>query len=632
MDADRFKAMVARLERESAAAPGAYRFKVALLALLGFGVMAVLVGAAGLGILLLVGAALALAFSGGGALILLLKLGKLLIFLAIPLWYLVKASVQAMFIRLPAPQGEEITQAQAPALFAAIADMRQRMNGPKVHHVLVVDEVNAAIVQRPAFGLVGWPRNYLLLGLPLLEGMPPQEALAVVAHEYGHLAGSHGRFGAYIYRLRHTWGTVQAYADHLQGWLGRALQPLVRWYAPYFNAYTFVLARANEYEADAASAELVGPAAMAQALKRTNLVGPAYDAFIDRTFDRLREEAAPPADLGQRWARQATLPPPEGDAQRWLEQALDREGRLDDTHPVLRARLSALPGAGGGAQVLPPPLSGPSAAGAWLGALLPTLRERFQRAWAERVAEPWARRHEELQQQRQRLALLRAQPEHSVDEAFELLRLQGQLEPEADQRTAWADFNGAHPEHALGLYFQALALFKHEDAEGIALLERAITLDADLSKPACEQAHTFLLARKDKAAAQAWAERWQQRDAFETQRQEELQTLNIKHPLQPHALAEAELQQVRDLLAGVKLEYVAALYLARRVLPSDPTLPTYVVGVTLTWWGRRRGKQQAVVDQLAALQWPLHLVVCTLEGQFAKLKKPMQKLAGARLV
>ena len=86
------------------------------------------------------------------------------------------------------------------------------MRGPRFHQVLVVDDVNAAISQRPAFGLIGWPRNYLLLGRPLLECVPPAEALAIVAHEYGHLAGAHGHFSAFIYRLRHTWGTVLDFA------------------------------------------------------------------------------------------------------------------------------------------------------------------------------------------------------------------------------------------------------------------------------------------------------------------------------------------------------------------------------------------------------------------------------------
>jgi len=38
------------------------------------------------------------------------------------------------------------------------------------------------------------------------------------------------------------------------------------WYAPYFGAYSFVLARAREYEADRCSVEVVGKANAARAL------------------------------------------------------------------------------------------------------------------------------------------------------------------------------------------------------------------------------------------------------------------------------------------------------------------------------------------------------------------------------
>ena len=630
MDAVQFRAMVERLEVESVAAPAAYRMKVAALALLGFLILALLLGSVGLGLLLLGGLAAAVAFSGGSALILLFKLGKLLILLVVPFWYLLKFSVLALFVRLPKPEGLEVTRAQAPALFAAVDGMRRRMKGPRVHHVLVVDEVNAAIVQRPALGLVGWPRNHLLLGLPLLEGMPPEEALAVVAHEYGHLAGSHGRFGAYIYRLRNTWSTIQNCAEHLQGWLGRALLPLVRWFAPYFNAYTFVLARANEYQADAASVELVGADAAARALKRVNLVAPQYEAFMGLTFERIREDAAPPDDLGQRWAQQATLPPNPEDAQRWLAEALDRERQVSDTHPVLRARLQALPGLSEDLQVAPPPLQGDTAAQAWLGALLPDLRERLQAAWANRVAGPWTERHQDVQRKLQRLQALRGQAERDDAETFELLRLQTELEPAVDMREAWAGFNAAHPDHAAGLFFEGAERLFHGDETGLPLLESALAKDADYLKPAAERAHAFLAKRKDEAGAERWAERWRLRDAFETQRQIELKTADVQHTLHAPDLDEATLQQLRTMVAGAT-EHVAALYLARRELPSDPSAKTYLLGIELTWWGRRRGKAQAVVDRMVALAWPMHLFVCTLEGQYADFKGPLTKLPGTRL-
>ena len=632
MDVDRFKQLVARLERESAAAPRLYRAKVAALALLGFGILALLFGTVGLGLLVLAGVAAAVAYSGGAALLLLIKLGKVLVLLAIPLWFLVRFGVKALFVRLPSPQGCEIIRAEAPALFAALDDMRRRMKGPRFHHVLVVADVNAAVVQRPAFGLIGWPRNYLLLGLPLLEGMPPAEALAVVAHEYGHLAGSHGHFSAFIYRLRHTWSTVQDLTDQIQGWLARLVAPLVRWYAPYFNAYTFVLARADEYQADAAAAELVGTANAVHALKRVNLLAPRHQRFMEQAFERIHHDAMPPRDLLQRWAAQAGEPPLPAEARRWLDDALDREGHFADSHPTLRARLAALSPEASTLQEPPPPLAGESAAQAWLGALAEALRGEFQARWAEQVAEPWAERHAEAQTLRQRLDELRHQDERDAEQEIEMLRLGLRMEPDTDTRAALADFNTRHPDHALGLFLEGAARLERGEHEGLPLLERAIGLDPEATKPACERAHAFLSRRGEPQAAQAWAERWRRRDALETQRAQQLQTLGPEDALAPHGLDADTLAAIRAVLAAVVLDGVSEAYVARRVIPADPGAVQLVMGLRLSWWNRRLGGQREVVNRLTARGWPVPLVFVTLDGRFAALREKFQAVAGAKLV
>ena len=632
MEVDRFKELVARLEQESARSPGRYRAKVAALTLLGFGILALLLGAVGFGLLALAGIVVAIAFTGGAALLLLLKFGKVLLLLAIPLWYLCKSAIQALFVRLPAPQGREITPVEAPALFAALDDMRRRMKGPRFHHVLVVDEVNAAVVQRPAFGLVGWPRNYLLLGLPLLEAMPPAEALAVVAHEYGHLAGSHGHFSAFVYRLRHTWGTIQAYTDHIQGWLGKLVAPLVRWYGPYFNAYTFVLARNDEYLADAASAELVGVSNAAHALKRVNLITPRHHRFMQKTFERVDHDAAPPRDLLRRWADTAGETPAEPDARRWLADALDRVGNVTDTHPTLRARLAALAAAGAPEQDPPPPVPGASAAQAWFGARLEPLRTELESRWAEQVAQPWAEQHAAVQQQRQRLAELRGLPARDADQEIEALRLTLRLEPEVDLRDALAAFNAAHPGHPLGLFLEGTARLDKGESAGLALLDLAMTHDPEATKPACERAHAFLTERKETEAAEAYAERWRRRDELETQRQRQLENVSGSDTLEPHGLDAATVQAILARLDAAARKHVARVYLSRRVIPADPGIRQFVLGVELTWWGRQRGRQRDVVERLAAIEWPIAVMVLTLEGQYAGLKKRFAKLGDARLV
>lgn len=631
MEVEKFQRLVARLDKESATAPRVYRAKVAALALLGFGILALLLGAVGLGLLLLLGVAVAIALSGGTALLLLLKFGKLLILLAWPLWLLMKSAVRALFIRLPAPGGREVRHHEAPALFAELDRMRERLRGPRVHHVRIVDSVNAAVVQRPAFGLIGWPRNHLLLGLPLLEALPPDEALAVVAHEYGHLAGAHGRFSAFIYRLRLTWGVVQAYAEHIQGWLGRLVAPLVRWYAPYFNAYTFVLARADEYAADACAADLVGATQVTRALKRVNLVAPSHDRFMRLTFDRIDDDPKPPEDIAQRWAVQAGRLPVDADMRRWLADALDRQGLVTDTHPTLRARLAALHAGDAADDDLPPAVSEASAASRWLGELLPRIRAEFASEWVERVATPWSDRHAQVRQMRERLLALRAMSTLDVDQQIELLRLALRLEAESDHRDALASFNTRHPDHPMGLFLEGVARLDRGERAGLALLDRAMALDPQAIKPACERAQAFLLEHQGEPAAQPYAERWRQRDQWETLRAHQLDNIDGSSTLVDAGFDAEQREALRQRLGQPALRHVAHVYVARRVIDADPTAVQCLLGVELSWWGRRRARQQAVVKRLAQLDWPLPLVVINLDGRYARLRRKFRQLPNAQL-
>jgi len=630
MTPERSRDLVARLEASSAAAPARYRGTVLALTLTGLALIALVLCCLGGGLLVLVGLAAWLALHGSAALILLLKLGKLLVVLAIALWMLLKTTTRALFVRLPAPRGRELTRAEAPALFAALDRMRQQMKGPAFHQVLLVDDVNAAVVQRPAFGLVGWPRNYLLLGLPLLEGMSEAEALAVVAHEYGHLAGSHGHFAAFVYRLRLAWGTLHAVLEHQSSRVGRWIAAPLLHFVPYYNAYTFVLARADEYAADAASAALVGRDAACAALKRSRILGAQHERFIGRVFDGIAQEATPPSDITTRWAASLGEPLADADARLWLDSALDRVGLVADTHPTLRQRLSALD-AGQSLDAAPAPLAGGSAAEAWLGHGLPALREALARDWVERVGEAWSERNQELAQQRQRLQELHAQTERSEAETYERWRLWLRLAPDTGLVEDVAAFNAGHPDAAPTLFFEGAARLAVGDASGIALLERAIALDVELTQPACSHAHPFLVERGD-SAAEAWAQRWQHRATLEAAREAELARLTADAVLAAHGLDAGQIDALRQRLQAEKLAHVSRIHLARRVVRADPTVKAWVVGVEITWWGRQRSKTPELVQQLAAIEWPVPVVVAPLVAQFKPLTKKFRALPDARLL
>src|SRR5207247_1798444 len=156
------------------------------------------------------------------------------------------------------PAGGRVRRSDAAALFALIDRLARELHTPRLHRVLLTEDCNAALAQIPRLGPLGWYRNYLLLGLPELQARSPEELQPLLAHELGHLSRQHGRLGAWIYRIRATWMRLAMMVEVQSQW-GRPLFDwfLERWW-PYFNAYSFVLAREREYEADRFAASIAG--------------------------------------------------------------------------------------------------------------------------------------------------------------------------------------------------------------------------------------------------------------------------------------------------------------------------------------------------------------------------------------
>jgi Zn-dependent protease with chaperone function len=171
-----FHALVEYCEKLALESPATYRWKVGGLAALGIGfVMALAVGSLGLGL-------------GLAVLILWAKAGVLLKLAILPMAFAYYLG-RALWVTFPEPTGKTVTSQTSPKLFAEIEAVRKQLGAQRVHRILIEPEkFNAAIVQIPRLGPLGWTKNYLILGLPLLESMTRDEFRAVLAHEFGHLS------------------------------------------------------------------------------------------------------------------------------------------------------------------------------------------------------------------------------------------------------------------------------------------------------------------------------------------------------------------------------------------------------------------------------------------------------------
>lgn len=622
MEIASFRGLIERLERQAARGPAAYRARVAALATLGYAYILLM-----LGVLTALTVLIAVALRGAA-----LKL-------VIPLVVVIGAVLEALWVRVPPPEGLRLTPQAVPSLFAMVRDVRGRVGAPRVHRILAQPELNAAIVQVPRLGVLGWQRNYLIVGLPLLQAVSPEEWRAILAHEMGHLSGSHGRFGAWIYRLRGTWGRLLERLERHESVVGKFLfGEFLRWYAPYFNAYTFVLARAHEYEADAAAAAVAGGETARRALMRVEVAGHQLHGFWEGLRAAASQVPEPPPDSQRRLRGALRLMPPTDDAAAWVAHAWHRPTDYSDTHPSLADRLRALGWRGDDAAGPPPPdpFAGPSAAEEYLGEAEKAIEDEFSRAWAGAVREPWQQEHAECTAARQRLAELDAAAAAGAapETEWERILLYRRL-GEGERAAAMAERLLARaPDHLGARFYVGALLLARGDPQGVEHVEQVMRRDPDAILEGCSALFNFHWSRGDVAAAERYRDLAEQRQEVLEQAERERSAITPQAQLQPHEFGSDAIAALREQLT--RFPEVSEAYLARRGVQYAPETPCYVLGIVphRRRWQRRDVKQETALRERIAqgVDFPIPLYVFLCTGDLHELRYKLGEVAGARVV
>ncbi len=627
MTHEQFDALVRNVEAYARTHRRAYRARVAALALVGYAYvwLILLICLAALVLLVVVAVStetLNFAF---------VKLGLLLL-------VLVYAIARALWVRFRAPVGIPLAPSNAPTIFALVDELCRELQTPRFHDILLTDDFNAAVSQQPRLGPFGWYRNYLLLGLPLMQALSAEEFRAVLAHELGHLSREHGRFGAWIYRVRVAWMRLVQQLNAQRHWGSRLFDWFLKRWAPYFNAYSFVMAREQEYEADRFAARVAGKEEVGRALVAMEVQGARLArGYWPVLFRQAALQPDPPGGVFQSLRDTVRAPYPIDDGKRWLGAALNRRTGNDDTHPSLADRLKAL-------GVAPPArdadLRGPSgvtAADRYLGAALPQLLERVEVLWREAVKPGWRAKHHADAQGRARLAELAAKAAagpltlaEAAQRADLVLRLEGNAAAIEPMRAVLA----LEPDHAAANFALGEILLDTLDESGVQHIERAVTRDPSARAQGYQRIWAFYEAagRTDEAAAYK-RRAWEQGDLLDRAAPER-QGVNGGDTFLPHQLSEEELVPIRAALAAAA--EVGEAYIVRKAVKHMPEVPLHILGVKmrLPWYRyRSESKERRLISRLAKeLPVPGQWLVLALNDHTTKIRRKMRKVAGAQLV
>ncbi len=636
MTREEFDAHVRQVEQQFAHHPQALRVRLIWLAALGYAGMLAWFGTVILVAALFLVPGLGKPLEDGW---LLLLIGGLI--LAFGGW----AVARVLWVRLTPPEGRVVTRAEAPALHGMLDDLRHRLRAAGFHRVIVTSACNAAVNEVPRLGVLGWPRHYLQLGLPLLESLSAAELRAVLAHEFAHLSARDGRISGWLYRLRRSWDQIfeKLHQPYVQGAV--SLRPLlvkfIDWFWPRFNAHAFVLSRVNEFQADAVAAWAAGPEPMAGALFRIDV----YDRLLSDRFwpdlwQRANREPAPPSGVFDQLRTTLHAGPSPEESTKWREQAFRIVTSNADTHPCLTSRLRAIERLPEGVSegVFPPwpPIVEPSAAETLLGAALGPIRVDVEATWRKDCGKAWTERHARaasLQHRLQSLSQAVPDPAADVDSLWDQARTVINLESDAAAEPLLRKILELRPDHVGANFCLGRHLLEVGYDAGQTHLERVIEQDEDMVAQACGLLHAHFRRTGRTDRVREIEARLDRHEAALAASQTERSNITAADTLIPHELSAAELEGVLALLAA-EPEIVAA-FLGQKQMRHFRKQRLFALCLEVQRpWHRLpdRDFERTMTKRLfGKVRLPGRVLVFAPSGSFAALARKLRTVPDARI-
>ncbi|MCS6293508.1 MAG: M48 family metalloprotease, partial [Nitrospira sp.] len=441
--------------------------------------------------------------------------------------------------------------------------------------------------------------------------MTPAQFRAVLAHEFGHLGHHHGRFSGWIYRTRTVWSRLLEELRARDHWGSVLFTKFLDWYAPFFNAYSFVLARAQEYEADRQAARLVGPHAIKDALASLQVIAHLMDELYWPALNRRTiTNPTPPASHLDELITVLQRATPHDSIQKWMHEAMQQTTDYADTHPALADRLAALDQLPEKPNAPEPPadfphLRGPheaTAANYYLDAHATATREALDRSWAESVADEWRQKHEEMAAARARCQALSdksATVGLSVDELWEYACQMEALESDRAALPLLQQLLIKAPTHAAANLAVGRLLLAQDDQSGLLYLEKALAADREAVIPACQLASGYLERQGNHKESMRYRVKAQRQRQQLLDAEAERSTIKPGDSFEPHGLAAAVIEGIAGQLASKP--DVQTAYLVRKKVQALTGIPCYALVIIphRAWYELdAEGSNQALLEKL----------------------------------
>lgn len=507
--------------------------------------------------------------------------------------------LKALFVTFPKTEGLELTDKEYPDLWRHVRDVSNKV-GIKVDRIFLNYEVNAAVIQRPRLGLFGFYENHLLLGVPLMMMLSPDEFRSVISHEFGHLAGEHSRKSEWIYKMSRRWALILEALQKAESPLLLLNWKFYAWFCPYFEALTSIIARQHEREADKLAIEISGAENHARSFLQLILRSDRCSSYeIQNLLREYPYEGPAPDDFYKRLQARLTAPLTDKlSAIDTLEADLLTKPSPYDSHPAHAERIACCDKVNTLQNLLPrlkaeklidrfaimEPVE-VSALEYFFGEQYQKLMDYCCQDWVKLNGEYWKERAQSLKAMETRnleLEQKRSAGETlTVEEELELVSNIHTMRGELEAMPLYANLYERHPDEPnVAFQLAAHSYFDMRDKKrGVELFEKVAKHGKSYRREAC----SVLLSHYDKEHDH---ERFQEYEKLYIKYAEEDEQYHLERSIvssndrfKPHTATDEEVEKVRCLVSVEPS--IKAAYLVEKELNVDPENRMFVLVVRM---------------------------------------------------
>ena len=201
--------------------------------------------------------------------------------------------------------GKEIKRADYPQLFSLIDEVVKEVDCLQPKHVYLSDECNAYVNYPGMWGYIFHGRQNLTIGIPLLFGMNKTEFKSILSHEFGHFTQKSVNVNRVANLSEFLCGAIAQSQEAMEKADDDSYEAKARVFARIATRIMLkqyhkvaplngILSRAQEYDADKYSYEVVGTDGSLSALCKIQDLSARWDSnFIPWIWDRVSERRAP---------------------------------------------------------------------------------------------------------------------------------------------------------------------------------------------------------------------------------------------------------------------------------------------------------------------------------------------------